>query len=73
VLVPDLRFALLNLMSDNPGMRWDIEETKKAIGYAPRDGHVPVVSEEMAEREEMVRLERELADQLDRLAMMQRW
>ena len=33
-----LRFAILNLMSENPGMRWDIETTKRAIGYAPRDG-----------------------------------
>lgn len=34
-----VRFAVLNLMSDNPGMRWDIETTKRVIGYAPRDGH----------------------------------
>jgi NAD+ dependent glucose-6-phosphate dehydrogenase len=64
---------VLNLMSDNPGMRWDIEETKKVIGYAPLDGHVAVLSDEMAEQEEMVRLERELAGRLERLAMMQRW
>lgn len=31
-------FAALNLMSDNPGMRWDIKETIRVIGYAPRDG-----------------------------------
>ena len=31
-------FAALNLMSDNPGMRWDIEETKQVLGYAPQDG-----------------------------------
>jgi hypothetical protein len=24
-------FAVLNLISANPGMRWDIEETKKTI------------------------------------------
>jgi nucleoside-diphosphate-sugar epimerase len=34
-----VRFAVLNLMSDNPGMRWDIETTKRVIGYAPRDRH----------------------------------
>lgn len=34
----DVGFAALNLMSDNPGMRWDIEETKRVIGYAPQDG-----------------------------------
>ena len=73
VLVPDLRFAVLNLMSDNPGMRWDIEETKRAIGYSPRDGHVAVLTDEMAEQEEIVRQERELADRLAGLAMTQRW
>lgn len=34
----DVQFAALNLMSDNPGMRWDISETKRAIGYRPQDG-----------------------------------
>jgi len=38
VTAPDhVRFAVLNLMSDNPGMRWDIETTRRVIGYAPRD------------------------------------
>ena len=32
-----LRFALLNLMSDNPGMRWDLAEAEAATGYRPRD------------------------------------
>jgi NAD+ dependent glucose-6-phosphate dehydrogenase len=31
-------FATLNLMSNNPGMRWDITETKQVIGYDPQDG-----------------------------------
>jgi NAD+ dependent glucose-6-phosphate dehydrogenase len=43
VLAPDnVRFAVLNLMSDNPGMRWDIETTRRTIGYAPQDGAAPV-------------------------------
>jgi NAD+ dependent glucose-6-phosphate dehydrogenase len=49
VTAPDsVRFAVLNLMSANPGMRWDIETTKHAIGYAPRDGHAPQVTTEAA-------------------------
>jgi NAD+ dependent glucose-6-phosphate dehydrogenase len=36
---PDVRFVVLNLMSDNPGMRWDIETTRRVIGYEPRDRH----------------------------------
>lgn len=34
----DVSFAALNLMSDNPGMRWDIDETRRVIGYVPQDG-----------------------------------
>ncbi len=47
VLAPrDVGFAVLNLMSDNPGMRWDIETTKRTIGYAPQDGHRASVTPE---------------------------
>jgi len=42
VLAPaDLRFAVLNLMSRNEGMRWDLEATRKAIGYEPLDHFAP--------------------------------
>jgi len=34
----DVPFAVLNLMSDNPGMRWDLSETSRTIGYTPKDG-----------------------------------
>jgi NAD+ dependent glucose-6-phosphate dehydrogenase len=73
VLTQDVRHHVLNLMSDNPGMRWDIEATRRAIGYAPQDGHVAVLTEESNDHESIVRLERELADRLEKLAMMQRW
>jgi NAD+ dependent glucose-6-phosphate dehydrogenase len=73
VLAEDVRHHVLNLMSDNPGMRWDIDETRRAIGYAPQDGHVAELSEEIEEHESIVRLERELAGRLEKLAMMQRW
>ena len=39
IVSKDIKFAVLNLMSDNPGMRWDIETTKQTIGYLPQDGH----------------------------------
>lgn len=38
ITAPDVDFAVLNLMSDNPGMRWDINETRRVIGYEPQDG-----------------------------------
>lgn len=31
-------YAVLNLMSDNPGMRWDLEPTRDLIGFRPEDG-----------------------------------
>jgi len=34
---PKLRFAVINGMSANTGMRWDIEYTKKLVGYEPLD------------------------------------
>ena len=43
VLADDVEFAVLNLMSDNPGMRWDIETTKRVISYAPQDGARAVI------------------------------
>ena len=45
---PEVGFAVLNLMSDNPGMRWDIESTKRSIGYAPQDGQAAIVTFELA-------------------------
>jgi NAD+ dependent glucose-6-phosphate dehydrogenase len=35
--------AIVNLVSNNPGMRWDIEHTRKVIGYVPEDGNAPVL------------------------------
>ena len=34
----DVDFAAVNLMSNNPGMRWNIQETADAIGFIPADG-----------------------------------
>lgn len=48
-------YAVLNLESDNPGMRFDIEHTKRTIGYAPRDGHTPVITREVIADDETSR------------------
>jgi hypothetical protein len=73
VVVDDVPFAVLNLMSDNPGMRWDIETTRKTIGYQPRDGHTAVVDEQMRRNEEAVQRTRVLARELEQFAMVQGW
>jgi len=33
--------AVINVMSENAGMRWDLAESARLIGYRPRSGHVP--------------------------------
>lgn len=33
----ETRFAVVNGMSNNTGMRWDIEHTKQLLGYVPQD------------------------------------
>ena len=65
VLADGVGFAVLNLMSDNPGMRWDIETTKRAIGYAPRDGAAPVATDVIAADERTACELRGMAMQLD--------
>jgi NAD+ dependent glucose-6-phosphate dehydrogenase len=42
VLADGIGFTVLNLMSANPGMRWDIDATRRILGYVPKDGAVPV-------------------------------
>ena len=34
---PGVGFAIINGMSNNKGMRWDIEHTRKLVGYQPQD------------------------------------
>jgi NAD+ dependent glucose-6-phosphate dehydrogenase len=34
---PGIRFAVVNGMSANTGMRWDIEHTRHLVGYQPQD------------------------------------
>jgi sugar lactone lactonase YvrE len=42
VLAPDtVRSAVVNLVSDNQGMVWDLEEARRIIGYAPADRSAP--------------------------------
>ncbi len=60
-----LRFAVLNLMSANPGMRWDIEATRRAIGYAPQDGHVAQVPPQADGAADLARRTRDLIDAAD--------
>jgi hypothetical protein len=35
VFATQIEFAVLPLVSDNPGMRWDLSETRRLLGYSP--------------------------------------
>lgn len=39
--VEDVRFAILNLLSDNRGSPWDLSETRQVLGYRPADACEP--------------------------------
>jgi NAD+ dependent glucose-6-phosphate dehydrogenase len=34
----DVGFAVYNLVSNNPGMRWDLEDLRRDLKFTPRDG-----------------------------------
>ena len=44
MLTPDVRFAIVNGESRNPGMRWDLEETRRVLGYVPEDSRTVVMT-----------------------------
>ncbi len=46
ILVAGVPFAILNLVSNNPGMSWDLTHTHKILGFLPQDGFVPDLSPE---------------------------
>lgn len=41
VTAPFTGFAAINIVSKNDGMRWDVEEARRAIGYVPEEEHAP--------------------------------
>jgi hypothetical protein len=73
VLAEGIGFAVLNLMSDNPGMRWDIDATRQAIGYAPRDGHTAVTTPQILRDEAIAARSRALAADLETQVMESGW
>lgn len=39
--VPSPGYEVVNVMSDNAGMRWDLSDTERVLGYRPRSRHTP--------------------------------
>jgi len=42
--IPFDGFAIVNVMSDNDGSRWDLSETERVLGYRPTSHHTPRLS-----------------------------
>jgi NAD+ dependent glucose-6-phosphate dehydrogenase len=61
-------FAILNVMSANPGMRWDIESTRRLIGYQPQDGHIAINAPDNEETEQMAGAARDVIERLNWLS-----
>lgn len=73
VLAENVGFEVLNLMSDNPGMRWAIGTTRQVIGYAPKDGKAPDITERIVADEDTARQLHNTAAELNDLISVRRW
>ncbi|HUN40814.1 MAG TPA: NAD(P)-dependent oxidoreductase [Acetobacteraceae bacterium] len=74
VLAPDtLRFGMFNLVSNNQGMRWRIDDVAAAIGYVPMDSSAPIETAEIAEETEAARDARHLIEITEALVIRRRW
>jgi nucleoside-diphosphate-sugar epimerase len=69
----ELKFAVLNLMSRNDGMRWDLDATRAAIGYEPEDHYTPVETEEMRAQTEAALHARRLVEASEDFIQDRRW
>lgn len=56
VTAKNVKFAAVNLMSINPGMRWDMQETKDRIGFEPQDGSSAVLNIRLRVQEHLKKL-----------------
>lgn len=73
ILAEDVDFAVLNLMSDNPGMPWDIEETRWVIGYEPQDRHTALSTDDHVQRSVALRDKYRLVDGLEQVFVAGEW
>lgn len=56
ILAPDIRFAVVNGESNNPGMRWDLSEARRLLGYVPEDGRSVELTPKGRAREVLARV-----------------
>lgn len=73
VAADQIGFEVLNLMSNNPGMRWDIATTERILGWKAQDGAAPTLTADIIAEEDTARQTRALQSRLDDLDQSRRW
>jgi nucleoside-diphosphate-sugar epimerase len=74
VRAPDtLRFGIFNLVSNNQGMLWRLDDCAAAMGYVPLDSSVPAETPEMTEETDAARHARQLVESAEKLVIARRW
>ncbi|HEY1934006.1 MAG TPA: NAD(P)-dependent oxidoreductase [Acetobacteraceae bacterium] len=74
VLAPDtLRFGIFNLVSNNRGMRWRIDDVAAALEYVPLDSSKPVETPELQEETAAALHARRLVESTEALVIHRRW
>ena len=53
ILAREVPFAIVNLVSNNPGTPWDLTHTREVLGFVPQDGFAPDLSPEDRSEEEL--------------------
>jgi NAD+ dependent glucose-6-phosphate dehydrogenase len=74
VLAPDtLRFGIFNLVSNNRGMRWRLDDVADALGYAPFDSSEPVETPDTADETDAALHARRMVESAETLVIRRRW
>lgn len=66
-------FEIVNVMSDNAGMRWDLTDTERVLGYRPRSHHTPRLTAGTRLREQAARFRSRLRPFTDAAGWGARW
>lgn len=70
---PGVRFAVLNLMSANPGMRWDLGALRDVLHFEPQDGAAPALDAKARAEEVSARKARDLIEAAEAFVADRRW
>lgn len=70
---PTVRFAIVNAVSSNKGMRWSLREGEEALNFNPVESSVPSVTPEVATADAKARVGRGQIAKIEAELMRERW